>query len=200
MGNDCHRCGSQLASPEMFCPNCGAPQLLYDAGAETEDGSSDLGSPTLRNIQWKPAVGAAITFAVPVGLLCSQVVPVLSGGCCLWVVGGAVAAVGLYQRRAATSILPRPVGIRIGTIIGIMAATVACAFNAGAAVFERYVLHGGDAMDKAYQATTEHDGAATAPRPATGRSPVARLRNPEKQSSSCSRPTAGRRPPSWLRS
>jgi hypothetical protein len=163
MGNDCHRCGSQLASPEMFCPNCGAPQLLYDAGAEADNGSSDPGSPALRNVQWKAAVGAAITFAVPVGVLCSPVVPILSVGCCLWVVGGAVAAVGLYQRRAATSILPRPVGIRIGAIIGIMAAAVASAFNAGALVFLRYVLHGGDAMDKAYQATTEQAWAATAP-------------------------------------
>ena len=163
MGKECHRCGSPLASPEMFCPNCGAPQLLYEAGTETADAPGDAGSHGLRDIQWKAAVGAAVTFAVPVGVLCSPVVPILSGGCCLWVVGGAIAAVGLYQRRAAVRTLARPVGIRIGTIIGIMAATVACAFNAGALVFLRYVLHGGDAMDKAYQATTEQAWAASAP-------------------------------------
>src|SRR5271170_4278397 len=148
MAKDCHRCGSPLASPETFCPNCGAPQLLYETGGDGNDGAAETGVPALRDIQWSRAVGAAVTFAVPVGLLCSPVVPILSSACCFWVIGGAVAAVGLYQRRSATRILGRPVGIRIGTIIGLMAAAVATAFNAAAVVFERYILHGGEAMDK----------------------------------------------------
>jgi hypothetical protein len=162
MGNDCHRCGSPLASPEMFCPNCGSPQLLYDAANSTGDAPDGVAGPAARDIHWKPAIGAAVTFAVPVGLLCSPVVPILSGGCCLWVVGGAIAAVGLYQRRAAVRALARPVGIRIGTIIGLMAATVACAFNAGALVFVRYVLHGGEAMEKAYQSVMDQVSVVTA--------------------------------------
>jgi len=161
MAKDCHRCGSPLASPEAFCPSCGAPQLLYEAGADGADGAAMSGTIPLRDTQWSRALGAAVTFAVPVGLLCSPVVPVLSGACCLWVIGGAVAAVGLYQRRSATRILPRPVGVRIGTIIGLMAAAVAAAFNAAAVVFERYILHGGEAMDKTYQATMEQVSAAT---------------------------------------
>jgi hypothetical protein len=161
MAKDCHRCGAPLASPETFCPNCGAPQLLYEAGGEGSDGAAEPGVPVLRDIQWSQAVGAAITFAVPVGLLCSPVVPILSSACCLWVIGGAVAAVGLYQRRSATRILARPVGVRIGTMIGMMAAAVAAAFNAAAMVLERYVLHGGDAIDKAYQATMEQVSVAT---------------------------------------
>jgi hypothetical protein len=162
MGNDCHRCGSPLASPEMFCPNCGAPQLLYDAEGGAGDATGIAATPAVRDIHWKAALGAAVTFAVPVGVLCSPVVPILSAGCCLWVVGGAIAAVGLYQRRAAVRTLARPVGIRIGTIIGLMAATVACAFNAGALVFVRYALHGGEAMEKAYQATMDQVSALTA--------------------------------------
>jgi hypothetical protein len=161
MGNDCHRCGSPLAAPEMFCPQCGSPQLLYDAGSGGADAPGG-DAPAARDIHWKAAIGAAVTFAVPVGLLCSPVVPVLSGGCCLWVVGGAVAAVGLYQRRAAVRTLARPVGVRIGTIIGLMAATVACAFNSGALVFARYVLHGGDAMEKAYQTMMDQVSTMTA--------------------------------------
>jgi hypothetical protein len=162
MGNDCHRCGSALASPEMFCPNCGAPQLLYDSENGGGDGLGNSAAPAARDIHWKAAIGAAVTFAVPVGVLCSPVVPILSGGCCLWVVGGAIAAVGLYQRRAAVRTLARPVGIRIGTIIGLMAATVACAFDAGALVFVRYALHGGEAMEKAYQATMDQVSVMTA--------------------------------------
>jgi len=161
MVKDCHRCGSPLASPEIFCPNCGAPQLLYEAGGEGSDGATETGVAATRDIQWTQAVGAAVTLAVPVGLLCSPVVPILSGACCLWVVGGAVLAVGLYQRRSAARVLARPIGVRIGTMIGLMAAAVAAAFNAAAMVFERYVLHGGDGIDKAYQATMEQVSAAT---------------------------------------
>jgi hypothetical protein len=51
--------------------------------------------------------------------------------------------------------------VRIGAIIGLMAAAVAAAFNAAAMVVERYVLHGGDAMEKTYQATMEQVSAAT---------------------------------------
>ncbi len=162
MFQDCHRCGSALASPATYCPNCGAPQLFYQPGGDLPDGPAGPTPPGSRDIQWKAALGAALTFAVPVGLLCSPVVPVLSGGCCLWVTAGAIAAVGLYQRRSATRVLARPVGLRIGTLIGLMAAAIAAAFNAGALVVERYLLHGSEAMEKAYQLTMEQVSLATA--------------------------------------
>jgi hypothetical protein len=145
--------------PDNFCPNCGAPQLLYEVDADNPNLAASPAMSATRDIQWKTAIGAAVTFAVPVGLLCSSAVPLLSSGCCLWVVGGAVAAVGLYQRRAASALLTRRVGVRIGTIIGVMAAVVASAFNAGAAVFQRYALHGGDAMEKAFQTSMEQGSA-----------------------------------------
>jgi hypothetical protein len=155
MGNDCHRCGSPLATPETFCPNCGSPQLLYDSSGDVANGSTGVAPPALRNVDWKQAIGAAVTFAVPVGLLCSSVVPVLASGCCLWVLAGSIAGVWLYQRRSGTRALPRPVGMRIGTILGLIASAIAAAFNAGATVFVRYVLHGGDAMEKAFQTSME---------------------------------------------
>jgi len=162
MGKDCHRCGSALASPETFCPSCGAPQLRYEAGAESANGVAGPGNHLARDVQWRLAIGAAVTFAVPVGLLCSSVVPILSDGCCLWVVAGAVAAVGLYQRRSATRVLLRPTGVRIGTIIGILAAAIAAAFNAGSMLFERYVMHGGEAMDKMFLASMKQGSDAFA--------------------------------------
>jgi len=155
MGQDCHRCASPLATPETFCPTCGAPQLRYETDSEAANGNPQNSSDAPREVRWKQAIGAAITFAVPVGLLSSSVVPVLSAGCCLWVLGGAIAAVALYQRRSATPILSRHVGSRIGMIIGLLAAAVATAFNAGSMLFERHVLHAGEAMDKAYQASME---------------------------------------------
>jgi hypothetical protein len=162
MGNDCHRCGSPLTVSGMFCAHCGAPQLVYEAGSEAQEGSSQPAAAPLRDVHWKVAIGAAVTFAVPVGVLCAPV-QVLSWGWCLWVVGGSIAAVGLYQRRTAGRGLARRTGVRIGTIVGLMAAVVASAFNAGALVVVRYLLHGGDSMDKVYQTATEQAWIAAAP-------------------------------------
>src|SRR5271170_740339 len=146
MTRDCHRCGSPLTPPEMFCPSCGAPQLLYEISADGSSGDSGSSTAALRDIQWKLAIGAAITCAVPVGLFSSLGVPILSSGCCLWVLGGSIVAVALYQRRSATRNLPGMIGRRVGAIVGVLAALVAAASNAGAMVFERYVLHNGETM------------------------------------------------------
>ena len=162
MENNCHRCGSPLASPEMFCSSCGAPQLKYEANLEAQDAASDPASAVLREVQWKAAVGAAVTFAVPVGVLCAQI-QVLSWGWCLWVVGGSIASVGLYRRRLAGRGLARKAGVRIGTMVGLMAATVASAFYAGVLVCDRYLLHGGEAMDKLYESTMQQAWTAFAP-------------------------------------
>ncbi len=163
MGRDCHRCGATLVSPDAFCSNCGAPQLRYEAGTDGFDNSNGSAAAIPRDIQWKQAIGAAVTFAVPVGVLCSSVIPFISDGYCIWVVAGAVGAVALYRRRAATRVLPRPVGVRIGTMIGILAAFVASAFNAAAMLIQRYAMHRGEGMDKTYRVIMEQASAATAP-------------------------------------
>jgi hypothetical protein len=159
MGNDCHRCGSALATPGTFCPNCGSPQLLYSSGEDAVNNSTSVSAPALRGVDWKHAIGAAVTFAVPVGLMSSSVVPLLASGCCLWVLAGSIAGVWLYQRRSSTRNLARPAGMRIGTILGLMAASIAAAFNAASTVFTRYVLHQGDAMEKAFQSSMEQGSA-----------------------------------------
>jgi hypothetical protein len=138
---------------EAFCSNCGAPQLRYQMEQEGPDSAAADAGAASRDLQWKQAIGAAVTFAVPVGLLCSSIIPILSDGCCLWVVIGGVGAVGLYQRRSATRLLPRPAGVRIGVIIGILAALVAAIVNAASMVVERYMMHGGEAMDKLFEAS-----------------------------------------------
>jgi hypothetical protein len=153
MGNDCHRCGSTLATPGTFCPNCGSPQLLYFIGEDAVGNSTGVPPPALRGVDWKQAIGAAVTFAVPVGLLCSLALPGFAIGFCLWVTAGSVAGVWLYQRlTSAAHRLARGVGTRIGTILGIMAATIAAALNAGVLASQRYLFHGGNAIDQVFQA------------------------------------------------
>ena len=159
---DCHRCGASLPSPDMFCPTCGAPQLRYEPSVDAADGNTEAKGHARGEISWKQAIAAAVTFAVPVGLLSSSLVPLLSAGCCLWVIGGAIAAVALYQRRSASTVLSRHVGSRIGLIIGLFAAAVAAASDAVSMIFERYVMRGGESMEKAYQTSMEQASAMAA--------------------------------------
>jgi len=163
MGNDCHRCGSPLnfppGAPAAFCPHCGLPQFLYDSGSDAVARSTDVPPPPPRKIDWKHALGAATTFAVPVGFMCSSVVPALASGCCLWVLAGSVAAVGLYKRRSAFRILPPSVAMRIGTVHGLMASAIAAAINAATLVFSRYALHAGDLIEKTFQSSMEQGSA-----------------------------------------
>ena len=39
----CHRCGANLSASELFCPNCGSPQLKF---AQQEEGLGKLSFPT----------------------------------------------------------------------------------------------------------------------------------------------------------
>lgn len=163
MGKDCHRCGSPLnfppGSPAAFCQHCGSPQFLYDSGGDAGAPSTEVAPPPPRRIDWKHAIGAAAIFAAPVGILCSSILPAVASGCCLWVLAGAVAAIGLYKRRSACRVLAPSAAMRIGAVLGLMAAAVAAAVNAGAAVFGRYALHGGDAMEKLFASSMQQGSA-----------------------------------------
>src|SRR5271155_6243031 len=116
----CHRCGATLSASELFCPNCGSPQLKF---AQQEEGETSHGGlrppgapPRAQGISWKDAILAALFVAIPAGLL--SAVSILSWGCCLWVVGGAVLAIVVYHRRGAGFFLVTRSGIRIGAGAG----------------------------------------------------------------------------------
>jgi ribosomal protein L40E len=148
----CHRCGATLSASELFCPNCGSPQLKF---AQQEEGETSYpnarpagkaGRP--QGISWKDAILAALMVAVPAGLL--SAVSVLSWGCCLWVVGGSVLAIVVYHRRAPAFLLETRSGIRIGAVAGLIAAYSSVIATAIWRVFARFVLHQGYAIDQFY--------------------------------------------------
>ena len=148
----CHRCGATLSASELFCPTCGSPQLKF---AQQEEGESPnaSGRPVgkqarAQGISWKDAILAALLVAVPAGLL--SAVSVLSWGCCLWVVGGAVLAILVYHRRAPSFLLETRSGVRIGAVAGLIAAYSSVIATAIWRVFARYVLHQGHAIDQVY--------------------------------------------------
>jgi hypothetical protein len=157
----CHRCGATLSASELFCPDCGSPQLKF-AQQEEVDGDQ-IGSRTpgtvarSQGISWKDAILAALLVAVPAGLLSS--VSVLSWGCCLWVVGGAVLAIVVYHRRAPAFLLETRSGIRIGAIAGLIAAYSSVIATAFWRIFARYVLHQGYAIDQFYDSVIQQSAA-----------------------------------------
>ena len=157
----CHRCGANLSASDMFCPNCGSPQLKF---AQQEEGETAYGGgrppgapPRAQGISWKDAILAALLVAVPAGLL--SAVSVLSWGCCLWVVGGAVLAIVLYHRRAPGFLLETRSGVRIGAVAGLIAAYSSVIATAIWRVFARYVLHQGYAIDQFYDAVIQQSTA-----------------------------------------
>jgi hypothetical protein len=157
----CHRCGANLSASDMFCPNCGSPQLKF---AQQEEGETAYGGgrspgapPRAQGISWKDAILAALFVAVPAGLL--SAVSVLSWGCCLWVVGGAVLAIVLYHRRAPGFLLEIRSGVRIGAVAGLIAAYSSVIATAIWRVFARYVLHQGYAIDQFYDAVIQQSTA-----------------------------------------
>jgi hypothetical protein len=145
----------------MFCPNCGSPQLKF---AQQEESETTYGGyrppgapPRAQGISWRDAILAALLVAVPAGLL--SAVSVLSWGCCLWVVGGAVLAIVLYHRRAPGFLLETRSGVRIGAVAGLIAAYSSVIATAVWRVFARYVLHQGYAIDQFYDAVIQQSTA-----------------------------------------
>jgi len=157
----CHRCGATLSASELFCPNCGSPQLKFAQQEDGETGYAGGRSPAAiaraQGISWKDAILAALLVAVPAGLL--SAVSVLSWGCCLWVVGGAVLAIAVYHRRAPTFMLETRSGIRIGAVAGLIAAYSSVIATAVWRVFARFVLHQGYAIDQFYDSVIQQSTA-----------------------------------------
>jgi hypothetical protein len=157
----CHRCGATLSSSELFCPTCGSPQLKFAQQEEGEPGypagRPPGAPPRAQGISWKDAILAALFVAVPAGLL--SAVSVLSWGCCLWVVGGAVLAIAVYHRRAPAFLLETRSGVRIGAVAGLIAAYSSVIASAIWRVFARYVLHQGDAIDQFYDSVIKQSTA-----------------------------------------
>jgi len=148
----CHRCGTTLHSPELFCPHCGSPQLRFEPSDEQVPYQNEPGEAGLRlgqSILWRPAVKTALLIAVPVGLLSS-----LLDFSILWVLAGGFGAVALYQRKTP-SILNARAGWRLGMLVGALAAFFSSIVDGLSMIFERYVLHHGTAIDQKLTGLTQ---------------------------------------------
>ncbi len=150
----CHRCRSVLKESEPFCPQCGAPQLRYEAPEEPAQSSTSgpvqrLSVRFLNSISARDAILAAAMLAVPAGVLSA-----LLGFEALWVLLGGWVVISIYRRRTGTMPTSR-MGWRIGMLLGFFAAVIAAAFNGIALLVQRYAFHQGAALDQHFRSAIE---------------------------------------------
>jgi hypothetical protein len=143
MHEHCHRCHAllPLAAPGssrgdedalLFCPRCGAPQILLpehlrpDAPASVATSSTGAEPPprpaSASPLDWQAAIKAGAWVAA-VGVLLALLglrYTAASLLCTLWVISGAVIALGLYARSRPQSRLDAKLGLRIGAATGLL--------------------------------------------------------------------------------
>lgn len=146
----CHHCGATLSGPDLFCPQCGAPQLRFESIEEQPscepNGNGRIGN---QRVSWRQAVHAALLVAIPVGLLSS----LLDFGI-LWVLAGGFCVIALYQRKTGP-LTDTGVGWRVGMLVGWLAAFLSSFLDGVSMVFERYGLRHGAAIDQRLASLTQ---------------------------------------------
>jgi hypothetical protein len=130
----CHRCGASVEDGAAFCPQCGAAQIRVAASDNVPatppmppgtpgampPPAQPVAMPGSDNINWHHGIRAALLAAI-IGAVPSAL-PVLSVGCCIWVIGGAALAVMFYQNRMpAGSVVSAGMGSRLGGVTGLFA-------------------------------------------------------------------------------
>lgn len=145
----CNRCHHTVQSGASFCPNCGLPQLIYNAGESAENGQPVRWEDQVRDascVAWRPALRAAFMLGLPAGVLCAFLWPfgifgmVLMGFCGAWVVS-------LYMRSQQPAWITLGAGARIGLVTGLVGAWTASAISGLALFAMRYWLHQGNVFD-----------------------------------------------------
>jgi hypothetical protein len=145
----CTRCHQTVQTDDCYCPACGLPQLLYTAEGVPGQPQPEQWSETARDaseVEWKPALRAALMLAVPAGLLCSLISPVGIFGLFLMAMA-AYWAVVIYMRSQRPAWITVGAGARIGLVTGVVGSWMAAA-TTGATLFAmRFLFHNGKVID-----------------------------------------------------
>lgn len=125
----CYKCQTSIDETQPFCPHCGAPQIRV--ANPDEEPSPDAAVPRVPQPAWSPGAasynpnairwdiawkGAFLT-GIVAGILTAA--PVVSAGCCLWLLGAGALSVRLYQRRIPGVFVTPGMGMRLGAISGV---------------------------------------------------------------------------------
>ena len=145
----CTRCHQTVQDENCYCPTCGLPRLVYSA-----ENAQGLPQPERWNepvrdastVDWKPAIRAAVTLAVPAGLLCSMASPVSIFGLFLMAMAAAWTVV-LYVRSQRPAWITVGAGARIGLVTGLLGSWIAAATTGVTLFVMRFFLHQGKFFD-----------------------------------------------------
>jgi hypothetical protein len=145
----CIRCHQTVLEEYCYCPTCGLPRLVYSGDSGQGLPQAEPGSEPVRDagtVNWKPAIRAAVTLAVPAGLLCSMLSPIGIFG--LFVMAMASAwTVLLYVRSQRPAWITAGAGARIGLVTGLMGSWMAAATTGVSLFAMRFFLHQGKFFD-----------------------------------------------------
>jgi hypothetical protein len=140
----CYRCQAEIQEGAAFCPHCGAPQIRVippeqeqpAPPASSHDPSQEI-VPQLQTesppptgwiqdglvypqtpgpIRWDLAWKGALLCGVGAAVLSS--IPIISVGCCLWLLGAGALTVILYQKQVPGIPVTPGTGMRLGALAG----------------------------------------------------------------------------------
>jgi hypothetical protein len=149
----CNRCHQTILAENCYCPACGLPQLVYAADEATGQAPVERWTGAVKDasvVDWKPAMRAAATLAIPAGLLSSGFSPVGVLGL-FWMAAAAAWAVVLYMRSQRPAWITIGAGARIGLVTGLLAGWLAFSVSGTALFVERYALHQSGQIDSEWK-------------------------------------------------
>lgn len=149
MESVCHRCNTPLRESDVFCPHCGAPQLMVEAPEAFSQHPAVKVQGDPHGVQWRQAILSAVLVAIPVGILSA-----LAGMSSIFVIAGGFATIALYRRRCAGFTDGR-IGWRMGAVLGAASALIASATDGVRMIILRYMLHHGAEIDAQFHTVAQ---------------------------------------------
>jgi hypothetical protein len=148
----CHRCHQPVPDQSCYCPACGLPQLVYSSDDADKPAQSDRWTEAVQDasqVEWKPALRAALIVAIPAGILSCGFTPMGLLGL-FWIAAAAAWAVSLYVRRQRTRWITMGAGARIGLVTGLLAGWLSFCATGVAFYGMRFLMHEGGAFDEVW--------------------------------------------------
>ena len=148
----CNRCHQPVPDQSCFCPSCGLPQLVYSSEDGDKPAQADRWTEAVRDasqVEWKPALRAALIVAIPAGILSCGFTPLGLLGL-FWIAAAAAWAVSIYVRRQRSPWITMGAGARIGLVTGLLAGWLAFCATGIAFYSMRFLMHEGGTFDDAW--------------------------------------------------